>query len=354
MAQVTIREVARAAGVSIASVSDILSDTPRCSYRADTVARVRDAASRTGYRPHAMARSLRSGTTNFVGVALGAGVAPLISSLVVNIRHALARHGFQPMLVDFSRLDPARDDASALPMHMLAGLISADLSLEQDGSALPGVAGECPIVAVYPTSRIDVDCVTTDRTRAVEMAAGHLVELGHSRIAFGQMANPTHPVNEPKVRGWKNVRERHGIDPDGRYTVSLPIGLSGTEAYARYFADALCRMDPPPSAFISMSDDVALATIGILSSRGWRIPENLSVVGFDGVFYGRFVWPALTTISQPLELIAESAAARLETLIRERRSGETAAPAHQFVEPELVVRSSTLPFASWKPFRADR
>lgn len=347
MPQTTIREVARAAGVSIGSASDILSDTPRCRYRPDTVARVRAAAAQSGYRPDALARSLRRGRTNFVGVTIGAGTAPVLSALVVHIRTALAAHGFQPVLADLPGTTPDGVRPGDLTPSNFAGIISADLAFET--APLPrSLVEACPTVAVYPTSNADLDCVTVDRARAMEMAVAHLIELGHHRIAFTCLSDGEHPTNEPKLRGWHAAKARYGIDPDGRYSIPVPKEFAGPRTRGHYVADALAALDPLPSALIATSDDIALSVSGVLTGRGWRLPENLSVIGFDGVFYAEYVWPPLTTVAQPLERIAEEAAARLKSLVDARRAGRPLPPARTLVEPQLIVRNSTLPFASWK------
>lgn len=351
MPQTTIREVARAAGVSIGSASDILSGSPRSSYRADTIQRVKAAAAETGYRPDALARSLRRGRTNFVAITLGAGGSPMLSALVVHIRAALAAHGFQPVLADLAGLASDGLQAGDLAPSNLAGIISADLAFET--TPLPAaLLDACPVVTVYPTSNTNIDCVTTDRARAMEMAVAHLVELGHRRIAFTCLSDDAHPTNAPKLRGWRSAKARYGIDADGRYTIPVPREFANPRTRGDYVADAIAALKPTPSALVATSDDIALSASGVLTGRGWRLPENLSMVGFDGVFYAEYVWPPLTTLAQPLKRVAEQASARLKLLVDARGAGSPLPPTCTLIEPELIVRNSTLPVAAWKEPRS--
>lgn len=346
MGTVTIRDVAKKAGVGIASVSDILSGAMRRNYKPDIVARIRHAARELSYRPHSMASALRRQESTLVGIAVSDRLPPIMTSLIGHLRTAAINEGYHPVF-----LEALAEESGALPgRNLLAGIFSADLALE---SGIPTAYGvlqkEVPVIALYPNPCRTIDCITTDRARAIGMSVEHLFGLGHRRIAYAEVMAKDNAVIEPKIRGWNEAKLTHGIDPDGRYSIAIPDSVSSIPERAAAVVAVLTQMEAPPTALVCGSDDVALAVIGRLSGLGWRIPENLSVVGFDGVFYGEYCWPPLTTIAQPIERIAQEAVTRLIGRIAAHRDGEIPTVETTLIEPVLRRRGSTCGIEAYKP-----
>jgi len=337
-----IRQVAQTAGVSVGSVSDILSGNVRYSYRPETILRVRAAVQRLGYRPNTMARALRQGVTTLVGVVVSADIPPMTNTLMTCVRNELIACGYQPVLLDAAQFDSAHSAGGLPHPGLLAGIISADFALEKGLSeGYARLRKELPLVAVCPVKSRQVDSVTTDRAQAIAMAVEHLASLGHRRVAFA-IVHSKSVSQAPKIRGWQQAQRKYPIAPNPLYTIEIPNSVHGMMERAAFVFEALRRMALPPTGVICASDDIALCLLAQLAAAGWKAPARLSVVGFDGVYYGNYSWPPLTTVAQPLREIAREAVQRLKVLIGEYRQGQASVPVQRLIAPELLIRSSTI------------
>lgn len=343
MSTVTLQQVAKEVGVSTTSVSDILQRGQRDRYRDETVERVIEAAQRMGYQAHAAARLLRQGSTTLVGIAVRTEVLgrESVNPIVLAVEAELAKRGYQPILIDPSHMVPANSHAPFPSPDMIAGIISADLAME---SQVPDfykiLTVRLPIVALYPLHSAHIDCVTTDRARAIEMAVEHLVGLGHRRIAFAEVMRADGVTSAPKMEGWNRARRKYDLEFHPGYEISLPdhgrIRELGEEA-----AQTLLALKPRPTALVCASDEIALGAIRHLSAQGVRLPAELSIVGFNGSRQGEYTYPALTSVAQPVTQIARVATERLLKLIELKRAGKTWKTCQQMIEPVLVNREST-------------
>jgi DNA-binding LacI/PurR family transcriptional regulator len=353
MPTVTIREVAKEAQASITAVSHILRGTAGYSYHIDTIARVREAADRLGYQAHAAARLLRQQETTIIGIAVRTEILARasINSLVVATERELVAHRYQPTLIDPAQMIPSHSRTPFPSPGMVAGIISADLSMEtRVPEFYQALQTKLPVVALYPLKQATVDYVTTDRAGAVELAVQHLVELGHHRIAFAECIERGSITTTSKMRGWKRARTKYALAGEPEYTINLSEELSNpcriTNAGQR-IAAAFAAMKRPATALICTGDEVAMSAIRHLQESGRRVPADVSVIGFDGVPYGEFISPPLTTIAHPWDEIACCSVRRLIELIERRRSGaaspQAEPPMARLLKPVLIVRSSTAP-----------
>lgn len=339
MTQITIKQVAEEAGVSISSVSNILSGAGRYSYRAETEQRVRAAAQRLSYRGNAAARALRQQKTRLVGVAVDARFLHL-SLLISAIYDALLIKDYKPILMEARQLSDIDSSPSFPSPDMLAGLISVDLRLENESEASYEMLGQnLPIIATYPVNSKRIHCVTTDRARAVEMAVEHLVALGHERIAFAQPETPNSPTSRMKARGWEQALHRFNLEEKVCPTLTTPSFDIGAERGADA-ARQLMTLKPKPTALFCGSDYMALGAMNELKKHGWKIPDDISIVGYDGREAGEYSEPALTTLRSQRALLARSAVEQLATIVEGVGVGQTK-PIQQLVEPQLLVRGST-------------
>jgi LacI family transcriptional regulator len=336
MAQITIREVAREAGVSTAVVSYVLRGIERTTYRPETVERVRRAARQLGYEANGAASLLRQRSSRLIGLSVDIGKLYL-NPLVQIVYRELTRLGYHPMVLE--------TDSQAPPVFpsakLLLGLISVDARI---GDAVPEYyrrlqKQDVPVVALYPIATKTVDCVATDRTRIAPLAAAHLVELGHRRIAFSAVDNGS--LNERlKVEGWEKAKQEYNL-------ASLkPLLFSGSlseRAAAQFLAARIEKMKPRPTALICCSDDIAIATMNELRARGISVPEDISIVGSGLSQQGEYSYPPLTEIRPPAVPMAQAAVRRLLELAQPESDKETAKPRHVFIDPHLVIRDSTAP-----------
>lgn len=341
MANVTIRDVAQAAGVSIATVSDVLRPESRFSYRAETIAQVHAAVARLGYRPHGAARLLRQQNSRLIGVAIDV-YALSLSPLTRAVYEEIERRHYEPMLLE-ARQFKGRSGSAAFPSPaMLAGLLSVDLVMEGDVPLFYGeLRQHLPVIALYPIRSRSIDCITTDRAGGIEMAVDHLVALGHRRIVLAQQPAPGVPTIEAKRRGWLRAVKKHRLSGKEAREVAIPSGP--VRDVARAFASVFPTLRPRPTAVICGGDMVAVGILSELGNAGVPVPAELSIMAFGDSHFCAYTQPPLTTVAEPHHAIARAAVERLLEIIE--NPGDTAVlrPRLQVLPPELRVRQSTAP-----------
>ncbi|GHJ39214.1 LacI family DNA-binding transcriptional regulator [Streptomyces sp. TS71-3] len=326
--RVTIREVAAQAGVSVATVSKVLND--RHGVAADTLLRVRAAIDELGYESSLVARSLRNHRTNVVGVLVWA-IEPYSAELLKGVARGLKGTGYE--LVVYStggeaggRVGWERRYLSRLSGTLIDGavLVTPTVSTRDIGS---------PVVAVDPHSGGDDGwTVAADNARGARLAVEHLLELGHRRIGF--LGRPPRDLESSRQReaGYRSALKAAGIpfDPD-------LLRNAGYEAHeSSNAARALLTLPQRPTAVFAANDVTAIATMETALTLGMRVPQDLSVIGFDNIPESTMVEPALTTIEQPLQLMGQRAVEMLLDLLGGREPGE----GQVMLPTRLVVRGS--------------
>jgi LacI family transcriptional regulator, galactose operon repressor len=322
----TIRDVAREAGVSIATVSRVLNDKGDVSEA--TRLRVRDTAAALGYTADSVARALVSQQTKLVGVLVGDNAGHRDLSLVFfgrvlsAITRRLAPSGYEPLLLhDSGRVDHRFDAA------VVIGVDEGDRRVEE--LAARGI----PLVGV------DVRCagartafVGSDHAGGVRLALAHLHGLGHRRIAHVAGALNTFAGSE-RLGAFRREAERLGLDvPEGYIRYGDFSSASGYREAA-----GLLALPEPPSAIVAGSDLMALAVLQAIWETGRRPGLDVAVVGFDDIEAAALAHPPLTTIRQSREELGETAAAcAIELLERPEATGLTA-----ILPVELVIRGSS-------------
>jgi DNA-binding LacI/PurR family transcriptional regulator len=334
---VTMKDVARAAGVSQSTVSRILNDTPALiPVSADTRNRVRALAAELGYRPHPLARGLRGAPTMLLG-AIVRDITDLFFGTAIEALSTEARgRGYSVVLGHAAR---RVDEALALTAvlearHCDAVILLGDFTdeplLVKDLRAAP-----LPTVAVWHGSeRRDFPTVSVDNVAGIAAALAHLSALGHRRIAFvgGESLGD---IRERQATFEQYHRERGvAVAPDYVKHVENTTG-GGESAFAELFAAAT-----PPTAIVAATDVLAIGIVFAAQSRGIPVPEALSVVGFDDIPLASATFPGLTTVRMP---VADMVAAAIEiaTAGTPEENGRTAV-----FTPRLIVRRSTGPAPS--------
>jgi LacI family transcriptional regulator len=328
--EVTIRDVARRAGVAVGTVSHHLNGSARVA--AGTAQRVQAAIDELGYRIDLSARSLRSRRTQSVGLVLPNISNPFYAEVARAIEHALWDRKFQTLLCDSSQ-DPERErmHLEALESRRVDGILmirTADWRLPRSRLLRPRV----PIVFV--DRGVDrMPSVTTDNRRGGELAARHLAELGHRAIAILAGENAVGNVRE-RLAGFKTELARHGVSVRTRDVATGPQAVELGREVARW-------MDrrPHPTAVFATNDIVAIGAWRQLLGMGLRIPEDVSLIGFDDIEMSSLVLPPLTTVRQDKSAMGQEAASVLLQLL----AGEKPRARHTLIPPCLVVRGSTGP-----------
>jgi len=329
--QPTIGDVARIAGVSIATVSRAVHFPERV---ADTTRKkVNQAILVTGYTTNAMARSLRVGRSNAILVLAPDIGDPNFATTLIGIETEARTHGFA-ILIGHTQNDPERalDYLRYVTSHQAAGMIlfTGRLPAGDAVSSMPLP----PIVAAFePIEDSPYPYVGVDDFAGARKATEHLLAAGHREIAF---------VGETKMQ-ISYRRRRAGFDAAmeaAKLPRVAPLILEGDGTIsAGYQAVELCFMrDRLPTAFMCVNDYTAIGVMNALTARGYNIPLDFSVTGFDDVPQATYVTPALTTIRQPRSIIGKLAITKLIQMIADRP--KTEAPAETLILPELVLRGS--------------
>jgi DNA-binding LacI/PurR family transcriptional regulator len=290
----TIRDVARHAGVSVATVSRVLNDIP--VVRTEMAERVREAIAELGYRPSSTARSLSLGRSQAIGVVAPFFTTPSVVERLRGVSERAGAQGYGLMLFDVETPDQRagafRDFAR---LDRVDGLIVISLPLFDDEvEAL--TRDHLPVVMV-DIGHPDVPHVVTDDVRGGELATEHLLARGHHRIGFvGD--RPDNPFgftsSERRRRGLHRALEAAGIPAAPDLEVH---GRHGRDE-ARALATELLRRDDRPTAIFAASDTQAVGVLEAARMLGLRVPEDVAVIGFDDIEAAELL--GLTTVRQPL------------------------------------------------------
>ncbi len=325
----TIHDVASRAGTSKSLVSLALSGSPKVS--ATSRARIEQAAAELGYRANAAARSLSVRRSRTIGVLILDLHNPVFAEILDGVHAEVRQHGLSTMLVAGTD-NPEREqgEIETLLEFQVEGLILISHRLTSD--VLKKFAAEVPVVVV---TRDDVfsagmDTVSNDDVAGARLAVDHLVELGHSRIVC--LSGGDNPVSHLRSRGYSDAMSAHGLSDDIRI---VPGGLTDTTGY-RAAEEALALN---PTAMFVANDIAAIGAIAAIENAGLRVPEDISVVGYDGISLGGLRRVNLTTVGQPLAELGRRAAERL----LHRIADPTAVAHRDLVASELIVRGTTGP-----------
>lgn len=325
--RVTIGDVARTAGVSVATVSKVIND--RYGVAPDTSARVHQVIADLGYESSIVARSLRSRRTNVIGI-LVAEFEPFSTELLKGISEAVEGTGYE--LLAYSG-GMGRHDRVGWEQRYLSRLAGTLI----DGAVLvtPTVVNPrntIPVVAVDPhTGPSGPPTVDSDNLAGARAATEHLLELGHRRIGFigGRTDLESARLRE---KGYRDAHEAAGVAVDPEL---LRVGGYRPETTDSP-AHELLTLPDRPTAIFAANDLSAIRTMDVAHDLGLRVPGDVSVVGFDNVPESALTDPPLTTVSQPIHQMGAEALRMVVDLIQ-----GTPRDAHLRLPTSLVVRGST-------------
>lgn len=327
-------DVAKLAGVSAKTVSNVVNGYEHVSPQMRT--RVLEAIAELNYVPNVSARSLRTGRTKVIALALPDLAQPYFGELARHITRAAEDHDFTLLIDQTDGLaDRERQIASGLRDNVIDGLIFSPLAL--DAEAIAAASGETPMVLLgereHPAS---IDHVAFDNVAAARLATGHLVRLGRRRIAaIGSQVERRVGTGALRLEGYQSALTDAGLAVDDRLVVPTRRlhRLEGVRAM-----DELLDLPEPPDAVLCFNDLVALGALYTMRRRGVRAPEDIAVVGFDDIEEGAYSNPTLTSVSPDKERIATAA---IDLLVR-RLEGKRATESREvLVDFQLVEREST-------------
>lgn len=329
---VSLKDVARLAGVSIKTVSNVVNDYPFVSE--ETRTRVRAALDSLDYRPNISARGLRTGRTDLIALAVPALDEPYFSEIASLIVEAAERRGWT-VLIDQTGGDRSREReiAEGLRSNLIDGCITSPLAMTAEDVAR--LAGQRPMVLLGERfTQAAADHIAVDSVSAACDATRHLIGLGRRRIAFigAQTRIGTAAM---RLAGYQSALQQAGLPVEENLIVRISP-FHRTEGAAAMAT--LLRAGQPPDAVFCVNDLLALGAIRTLLTAGLRVPEDVAVIGFDDIEDGRFTSPTLTTISPDKQQIAEIS---VELLARRIRGGVSEPPVDVVAGHQLQLREST-------------
>jgi len=341
----TMKDVAKAAGVSIYTVSATLSGSAPVS--AELRARVKQAVKALGYERNSVARGLRQGTSSLIGLIVSDVTNPFFTEFVDRIQIEARNHGYSVLLgISGHDVEREADLLRLMRSHQAAGTILGPAGGTADYRGQDSVTGRMKLVAIdNSVPELGVDSVALDNRKAAALALTHLLDLGHSRIAMvGGL--PQQYVARERLAGYRETLRRRGIALTPELVESGNFRLEdGYVACKR-----LMRSNPPPTALFVANNLMLIGVMRALGDLGLRVPQDISVCSIDDFPWATAFQPTLTVVQQP---IAEMAGAAFQALVS-RLEGATGPAIRQLFLPHLVVRQSCAPKSARSAVRRAR
>lgn len=324
---VSIKDIAKKAGVSPSTVSRALHNHPRIS--AEMTAHIQTLAEDMGYVPSAVARSLVSSRSTTIGVAVNDFLNPYYVDLISNIEDAVTEDSYHIFVSSFHQnrerelsLTHTFYERRLAGTIVVGSLVDKDYLAWPNRDAMPIVLISCPS---YPFS------VSVDHYLGARRATQYLIELGHRRIAYITRGYNTN-TQKKRLAGYRGALAEHNIPPDDALILEGDGNITG----GVNVVPKILALHPRPTAVLCYNDMTAIGVINRLQHEGYRVPDHFSVVGFDDLEIAACYSPSLTTIRQPTNQIGQGAIDILRSLVQGQ-----AHIAPQIFEPQLVVRQST-------------
>lgn len=329
---ISLRTLGDYLDLSPATISLVLNNAPGVrSIPQDTRDRVLAAAKKFDYRPSFYARSLRRRQSFSIGVLvpeLSDGYSVLVMD---GIEEVLLEEGYFYLTASHRRKADLIEEYPRLLMdRSVEGFIAIDTALQH---SLP-----LPVVAVAGHKKIEgVTSITLDHRRAAELALNHLYQLGHRQIAF-MRGQPFSSDSEDRWNSFMAVAKKLRLEVHPELIIQLEVNVSSPEL-GYPVVQRLLAQNLPFTALVSFNDVAAIGAIRAFRDHGLRVPEDVSIFGFDDIQGAAYHNPSLTTIRQPLHSMGTHAA----RILLQRIQGKKDYPEHIAIVPELIIRESTCP-----------
>lgn len=327
----TIYDIAKEAGVSIATVSKVINRNGRISDK--TRKRVLDIMKRLDYQPSLVASALTKKRTYTIGLLIPDLANPFFAEIARSVEDRAHALGFNLVICNTDN-DPAKEESYAdlLKQKGADGIVLATGA--RNNEIVKKLLAQNPAIAVLAREMpsLAVDTVLVDDFLGGYLAADHLIGLGHRRIAVVTEKFEVMSSRE-RVRGYRQALEEAGISyEEDLVRVSSFHVQDGKETALR-----LLEEPNPPTAIFACNDLLAIGAIQAARERGIAVPRELSVVGFDNTILATIIDPPLTTVAQPIQEMG----ARTVDLISDEINGTSSGKQRIVLLPELVVRGST-------------
>lgn len=326
---ISIEDVARAAGVSITTVSRVINKFP--TVKEDNRKRVEEAVKQLHFKPNMSAQRLASGANYTVGLEIPRYEGIFYSFYAMEVFRSVGI-ACDNLRVDF--LLHLTDGKSEINASSVGGVVFADI-INNRSHVEEFINMGVPLVLMnYLALDMDVSSVSIDNVKGAQSAAEYLLNLGHEQIVFLTGDLMTQAALQ-RLEGYKAALQKAGLP----FCEDLVLKGDYSRKSARSAAERVLEMNPRPTAVFASSDDMAMEMVSVFMETGVKVPEDISVVGFDDdpvCLYGPV---GLTTVRQPIKEMAQAAVKELYL-----RMQEPGRPVNRIVLPaELVIRDSAAP-----------
>ena len=331
----TIKDVAKLAGVSVATVSRVINDSPKASDASRQA--VTSAMEELNYHPNANARALAQQTTETIGLIVGDVSDPFFGAMVKAVEQVAYRTGnFLLIGNGYHNEQKERQAIEQLIRHRCAALVVHAKKIPDSEliSLMKQMPGMVVINRIIPG--FEERCVALDDRYGAWLATRHLIQQGHTKIGY-LCSNHQISDAEDRLQGYYDALTEHGLPVNDRLvTYGEPDESGGEQAMTellgrgRHFSAVACY-----------NDSMAAGAMGVLNDNGIDVPKEISLIGFDDVLISRYVRPRLTTVRYPIITMAEQAAELALALAEKRELPEIT---HMF-SPTLVRRHSVITFS---------
>lgn len=329
---VTLHDVASYSGVSYQTVSRVINN--HSNVAEETRKRVLKSIEELNYRPNRAARSLVTNRSDTLAVISFGTTFYGPGQMVSNIMQHAKNNGFRVLPSSLQQLGYKDVKAAIDELHelLIDGIIMIAPIVADFMSEIGELAADIPFIQIDTKPKPGIASVVIEQAHGSKLAVEHLIDLGHRQIA--EISGPLNWYDATmRHQSWVNTMKQHGLSHD----MSVEGGWSAQSGYEG--VQSLLKGRAQFTALVVANDQMALGAIAALSERGFRIPEDVSVVGFDDIPESAYFLPALTTIHQNFEALGAQAVEYLVSLIK---NPETII--HQRVlYPELIIRNSTAP-----------
>ncbi|MEX6425254.1 substrate-binding domain-containing protein [Providencia manganoxydans] len=297
----TIKDVAREAGVSVATVSRVINQSPKASKA--SIACVKSAMDKLGYRPNAAARALVSQSSDTIGVLVNDVSDPFFGTMVKAVDAVAHKNGKHILICNgYHTAQEERQSIELLINNRCDGLVIHSKALSDD--ELIEFAEEVPCMMLI-NRHIDAiagRCISLNNYKGAYIATEHLIRHGHTKIAYISSNHNIEDV-EQRLQGYRDALKQHAITLSDSYIeYGVPYGEGGEQAMTNLLTKSL-----EITAVVSYNDFMAAGALAVLDENNILSPEQISVIGFDDVLIARYIHPRLTTIRYPIQMMAETA-----------------------------------------------
>ena len=341
MPDVSIKEVARLAGVSIATVSRCINKPEKVTPK--TRIKVQDAISQTGYSPNTLAQSFRRGRTNIVMVVLPSVGDPFFTAVISGIRGVARVKGYSVLIEEAELHKKTADEIGAMLVSNQTDGIILLASMSPFGNEVLSANSKrrLPIIIGFETVSSDLagfPSVHIDNIAAAKEATNYLISQGHQRIAM-VCGHESSLLTNDRELGYRAAMKQAELSIEDGWVVAGDLTLAG----ARKATRNLLNHGNRPTAIFCANDEMAIGSFHEIKSAGLQVPRDISIVGFDDIRYAEVTDPPLTTIRQPAKEIGERV---MYQLCRCIEAGKGASSEPEIVPHELVIRQSVAKPAS--------